>query len=127
MALSVYTQLLTLIDKYTLNISIRRLLPFEGLYTENITSLFELSKAKIIEASTLENLSKLSKVVSLAFRKNLYEQEIAYYSLCKIVNEMQAGGNMGEVEINLCFEEIHQIVSKLSTKMLREKGELQYR
>jgi hypothetical protein len=72
MALSVYTQLLSLIDKYSLNISIRRLLPFEGLYTENITSLFELSKAKIIEASTLENLSKLSKVVSLAFRKNLY-------------------------------------------------------
>jgi hypothetical protein len=40
---------------------------------------------------------------------------------------MQAAGNMGEVEINLCFEEIHQIVAKLSTKMLREKGELQYR
>ena len=40
---------------------------------------------------------------------------------------MQAAVNMGEVEINLCFEEIHQIVAKLSTKMLREKGELQYR
>ena len=46
--------------------------------------------------------------------------------LCKILNDLQEQ-NIEEVEVNLYFDEIHQIITKFSTKMLREKGDTQFK
>jgi hypothetical protein len=49
-----------------------RILPYEALYLNNKTAdeLFEYIKYKILEVSDNENIFKLSKLISLGFKKN---------------------------------------------------------
>jgi hypothetical protein len=88
--LAVFMHLHHLLERYALNISAKRIFTIDCLLHEtSLANMFETSKPNIIELSTIENLSKLSKVISLAFRKNIYEQEIAYLGLAKILNGLQ--------------------------------------
>lgn len=76
--------------KYGLELPIERILPFNGLFMKNTTpeELFSLIKGCIVDICDEENIFKISKLISISFKKNSIEQEIVFMFLGKLIEEL---------------------------------------
>lgn len=72
----IFLKLVRLEAKYGLDLPISKMLPERALYLKNRSAeeLFGQLREMIVETCDGENLFKVSKVVSISFRKNSIEQ-----------------------------------------------------
>ena len=62
----------------------------------------------------------MSKLISLGFRKNIYEADISFEYIKKMINQFADGHS--EVELNIRLEIIKSLLSKMSIMVLKEKA-----
>lgn len=71
-----------------MGLPIDRMLPFDGLLIESksLDDLFKLVLPRIVDIATDETIFKLSKLISFGFRKNIYEAEISFEYIKKMID-----------------------------------------
>lgn len=89
--LAVYENIQKVEEKYALGIPIDRLLPFDGLLIESnsLGDLFKLVLPRIVDIATDETIFKLSKLISFGFRKNIYEAEVSFEYIKKMIDQFR--------------------------------------
>jgi hypothetical protein len=77
--------------KYSLEIDFKQMFPINGAFilSKGTSELFNFVKESIIRLLTENNVYKITKVVSLAFKNNEIESELNIAFLIKLIKEFQ--------------------------------------